>query len=261
MKSPAMNSPISVYKGKKGDFFMLVNLELIQYSVFDWKKQIRFPKVMNKDLAEELGIHLGDGCLLYYENSRQKGYVYSVTSGHNERAYLEKVVMPLMKKLYNLKSRVKTKRTSLVVEYHSKALFYFKRFLGVNSGPKVDIKIPTCVFQSNFIFDFIRGLFDTDGCLHFQKKYKKIHYYPALNFTSKSKKLVCQVNEVLLKNGFTTSLILDTEGIASNGTPCKTSRIFLYGNKNLERWIELIGFSNPKNIRKLKEWQAKGYVD
>ena len=101
---------------------MLVNPEQIQHSVFDVRKEIKFPTEVSKDLAEELGIHLGDRCLRYYENSRQKGYTYLVTSGHDEREYLSEVVMPLMKKLYNLESRLKTKKTCLVVEYHSKAL-------------------------------------------------------------------------------------------------------------------------------------------
>lgn len=61
------------------------------------------------------------------------------------------------------------------------------------------------------------------------------------------------------KNGFTTSACFNSKNLASNGTECTTHRVFLYGLKNLEKWVKLIGFSNPKNITKLNEWKKEGY--
>ena len=114
MNSAENNSLVSVFKGKKGKPIMLVDPELIKHSVFDLRKNIRFPKEMTCELAEEIGIHLGDGCLRYYENAKQKGYAYSVSSGHDERAYLENVIIPLMKNLYNLVIQISNSANLLI---------------------------------------------------------------------------------------------------------------------------------------------------
>lgn len=218
------------------------------------------PSKMSSDLAEEIGMHIGDGCLRFGKYKKCTAYSYEFTSGTDEEDYCLNYAMPLFYKLYSLKpSVVRAKHNnSIRLCYKSKRLFEFKKSLGLPVGKKDYVEIPECVLNSKYVFDCIRGLFDTDGCLHFQKKHKTVNYYPRLDITNKSEKLILQLDEILGGNGFTTSMILNTERYATNGTKCINSRIFLYGKNNLKKWLDLIGFSNPKNINKLQIWQKSG---
>ncbi len=226
-------------------------------------KPATIPDSMSKELAEEIGMHLGDGSLRYAKYDKCTQYAFTFTSGADEEDYCLNYVMPLIYKLYSLKPSVYRNKGNNTINlyYKSKKLLNFKKSLGIPVGKKDNLKIPKCVLESDYIFDFIRGLFDTDGCLHFQKKHKKVHYYPRLDISSKCQGLISQINAVFIKNGFTTSAVLNSRNYASNGTECRTSRVYLYGKKNLIRWIKFIGFSNPKNTNKLREWQEKGFVE
>ena len=212
-------------------------------------KPATIPNSMSKDLAEEIGMHLGDGSLTYGKYKTSTAYTYSFSSGTDEEEYCLNYAMSLIYKLYSLKptvSRAKHHNT-ISLQYKSKRLFNFKKSLGLPVGRKNHLEIPKCVLESNYVFDFLRGLFDTDGCLHFQKKYKKIHYYPRLDITSKSENLISQVDKVLRKNSFTTSLLLNIKAPASNGTECITSRVFIYGKKKtLKNGLNLLDFQIKK---------------
>ncbi len=241
----------------------LVGSRDIKLTTQDKTRGLKFPTEMNSDLAEEIGIHVGDGCMHSYVNNYGiKGYQYTTTSGLDEMDYVKGHLVSLIKKVYGLETLPKPKKDgSVQLHYGCKSLVKFKMTLGLPLGRKDNIVIPECVLKSDFILDFLRGLMDTDGCLCFLRKYRKVHYYPRLAIGSKSKKLILQVDSVLRSRGFKTTVSLDDTQKASNGVECTTSRVVMNGKKNLRRWINLIGFSNPKNIRKLEEWNAKGFIE
>ena len=239
------------------------NFEEIELSIQDIKRGLNFPKKMNGCLAEEIGVHIGDGSMYsYINNFGTKGFEYSITSNSNEKEYVEGHLVPLMRKLYGLETKPKFKNdNTLQLRYGSKSLVKFKINLGLPLGKKVEIKIPNCIISSDFVLDFLRGVMDTDGTLCFMKRNRKIHYYPRLAIRIKSKTLILQIDEILKEYGFTTTLSLDEKLIASNGVECTTSRVVMNGMNNLKRWEQLIGFSNPKNIKKLEEWKEKGFIE
>ncbi|MFH1239765.1 MAG: LAGLIDADG family homing endonuclease [Candidatus Diapherotrites archaeon] len=237
----------------------LVDISRISFSSVDRKKGIKFPREMSAELAEEFGIHVGDGGLYLYRLPHRNIINYTISSGKDELDYV-KHLKKLMKKVYNLDTKIYEKKDCLQLVYSSKVLLQFKKALGFPIGSKNKIQIPDCVLKSDFVSDFLRGLIDTDGCLQFQKKYKKIKYYPRIDIASKSRRLIEQVNEILLNMGFTTCVQYDKPGVASNGTMCFINRVYISGKKNLGRWVDSIGFSNPKNLKKLEAWLEKGYV-
>ena len=214
------------------------------------------PNCLSKELAEEFGIHTGDGHL--GSKSCQGKYIfydYSISSGADETDYILNYVRPLIKRLYNLEVKLCYKKSNeIALHYKSKALFTFKHALGFPNGKKDHIEIPEIILKSEYLADFLRGLFDTDGCLQFKNRNKKAPPYPRLDLTGKSRILITQVNMILIHSGFTTSLVHEARPHYKTGKICRTSRVFLYGRKNLEKWVDLIGFSNPKNIRKFEEW-------
>lgn len=239
---------------------------MLKFSYNDIKRELKIPKYLTKDLAEEIGIHLGDGSLGIYRNKfaikNYLKYAYHIAGSYDDEQYFKKFLIPLMEKLYNIRSHFyKSKNEkSITLSYQSKGLLYFKGSLGMPLGKKLNIAIPKIISDSDLKLHFIRGLFDTDGCLTFLKRHRKIHYYPRIDICSNSSRLIKQVSRILEKNEFVLTTTYDEIRNAGNGTLCKTSRLFLNGQENLFRWMKKIGTSNPKNRNKFNIWQKYGYL-
>ena len=258
MKPPALFSKNN-YKESKKQSVMVVDdwvCKVARSVKVEGRHKCSLPKKMSKELAEEFGIHVEDGHMGHRIYNGCNTYEYTISSGSDERKYLEKVVAPLIKKLYCIDLKVQIKqRNELRLSVKSKMLFNFKYGLGLPDGKKGNIGIPKIVLDSNFKTDFLRGLFDTDGCLQFKAR-KTVGPYPRIDIASKSKKMILQSNKILKNLGFSTCVGYSERKHYLTGTLCKCSRVYLYGHKNLNLWVDLIGFSNPKNIKKLKKYYS-----
>ena len=125
----------------------------------------------------------------------------------------------------------------------------------MNRGPKfLKISIPKKIMlNKGFSKAFIRGLFDTDGGLKFSKQNKKFNYYPRIRIYSKKSLMTEQVKIILDKFKFKYSRSLDRR----MGSDINTYEIS--GFKNLNKWLKLIGTSNPVNISKVLFLKKKGF--
>ncbi len=231
------------------------------FSHNDFRREVTLPKDLTKELAEETGIHVGDGSLYMSKKGTDTKYVYNISGGYDDELYFQEFVIPLIYRLYHIHPLIykPKKGKSIELRYQSKALAHFKKSLGLPVGKKDFIETPKFILSSPFRLDFIRGLFDTDGCLSFKKKHKNVKYYPVIDITSKSFELINQISKILHKQSFTTSKII-SETRLRNKTLCTNNRIYLYGKKNLIKWMNLIGTSQPKNIKKFKTWKKLGYL-
>ncbi|MFH1311168.1 MAG: LAGLIDADG family homing endonuclease [Nanoarchaeota archaeon] len=227
---------------KNKEFFreqkIFLNTKGIKFSRYDKMKNIKLPFEMSSELAEEIGIHLGDGCLSFNRK------YFSVKTNKKEENYMINFLFPLYKKLYNLDLKLMKLPSVVGFEICSQTLFDFKnKVLGIPYGNKVEkIEVPKVITESQnkeIYRAFIRGLFDTDGCVNIIKSKKN---YPVITFTIKSKKLISQTKEMLIRLGF----------IPYAGK----WRIDINGKFMLNKWLEEIGSNNPKNLVRLK--QASG---
>lgn len=221
---------------KYKDFFKNVEIEFdtkeVNFSHADVRKKIKLPKSMSPALAEEIGAHLGDGCLSYNRN------YFSIKSDKKEEGYFTGFLFKVYKELFNLDLRLMHTPNVCGFEICSKALAEFKnKVIGLPYGEKVErIKVPEAVLNTKnkeIYRVFLRGLFDTDGsvCL------VKINY-PVIGITIKSQSLISEVKDMLKKLGFMCS------GDKWN--------IHLNGTSMLNKWIKEIGSNNPKNIKRLQ---------
>ena len=211
------------------------------------------PFKMSKELAEEIGIHVGDGCLRIAKYKFGTKYTYEITSGRDEVEY-QIFISSLMERIYNKNRKITYCEDSIKLIYCSKSIALFKKEIGLPVGRKYNVKIPDCVLQSKFVPDFLRGLVDTDGCVMFYDRNKYAPPYPRMTIVNKSQPLILQVNKLLIDMGFSTFMDKDYRKDKRFNNPTLVHRIILYGHANLSKWISNIGFSNPKNLRKIANW-------
>ena len=228
----------------------------------DIKRGLKIPKTINKYLAEEIGIHVGDGSLGIYKHKSGIKYLYTISGHHNDELYFRKFIIPLMYRLYNIYPSIYKRKDekSMELNYQSKGLIHFKKSIGLPLGKKEEIVIPKKIIMSNFKLDFIRGIFDTDGCLCFKKRYRKFYYYPCINISNKSDKLIIQIYKILKREKFRVSITLNKQSPDSRGKLCTTSDLNLYGKDNVIKWMSLIGTSNPRTTFKFNIWKRYGYI-
>ena len=222
-----------------------------ELSYSDKKKELKLPENMTEELAELLGVLSGDGCISYYPKKNE--YWVSITGNSlSDMKYFIHHLAPLLKRIFNIDSKilkVKNQHTIRIV-IRSKGLFYFLKSIGMNIGPKNNIDIPKIVLaKRELIIAFIRGLFDTDGSLSLKGKRR----YPVISIKQKSRKIIEQLESILKSFGFPMYVEYDVVTHDARGFTSKGHRIYIYGRKNLEKWIMLIGFNNHKNLERVEK--------
>jgi intein/homing endonuclease len=207
----------------------------------------------SEDLAEETGIHIGDGSMNMYSHN---SYKYSYTGHAIDDLEFSIYFKKLMKKLYNLEPSLERiqKANTLSIGYFRKELLIFKQKMGLPMGPKTDILMPEWILKNKkFSICFIKGLFATDGYLQFQKKHRNYNYYPQLKITSQSEPLINQLDKIFSSLGIQSSVCCDKRITLRH--PNKIWSVYIYGNDNFYKFEELIGFINPKHRHKVEIWK------
>lgn len=213
---------------------------------FERGKGISWPSVLSEELAEETGIHIGDGFLSQKRNEfRVKG------DKSNERDYYDGYLSKLYKHLYGIRPKNREYDTCYGFEICSRDLWLFKtQVMKLPAGRKSRIRIPRIIKRGgpSALCAFLRGLMDTDGCFEFRSRYGREAYYPVMSLSCKSPLLAEDVRAAFGSLGFR-----PRKYIASNGY----WSIYLYGYSNFERYEKLIGWRNPKNMRKVLEFRKR----
>ena len=209
---------------------------------------------IDEDLAEDVGIHIGDGSMNFYSGI---GCYTVACHWIDDKEYIDSYVSKLIEKIYGIKPKLRIwSKGTYGFRIYSKDVVNFKsQVLNLPLGPKKNIKIPEIICKDERLLkSCLRGLIDTAGCLYLEKKYGKL--YPRIIFTNTSKPLVFQVKNCLEKFGFTVSLqVRNHDNKNWNITYILCTR----GFNNLKLWMRLVGFSNPKNIMKINLLKERKY--
>jgi len=212
--------------------FMKFNLKSIRYSQIDIQKGIKIPKKLTTLLAEDIGIHIGDGSL-YKSNASKSTYEFFYSFNAREEDYLNQV-LEIKRKLYNLKKYKITRiNNELRLRFYSLAIaLFYKEALKIPVGKKSRIIIvPPYILggKANVIVAFLRGIIDTDFCLRFVGE----RGYPRFTSNFASKSFVMDLKSCFAKLGIHAVICLDMKK-----TDKRTSRCY---NSN---YIALIGLQN-----------------
>ncbi len=204
---------------------------------------------INKDLAEETGIHVGDGSMNIYSGV----YSYTLACHHiDDKEYMDNYIITLYEKIYGIqpKGRAWSKGT-YGFRIHNKQIIEFKKdILGLPMGKKDKINIPSQILEKqSFRKDFLRGFIDTDGGINtFLANKRKV--YPRIEMCNVSENLMKEINQILKDLGFRTSTWVTKSKKARWND---LSRLSINGFEMLKKWKDEIGFSNPKNIKKAEK--------
>lgn len=216
------------------------------------------------DMAEIIGIHIGDGCMSI--NNRYKEY-YLGGDLKEEKEYHDKWVSLLFNKkimipLYNKKIRYKEyKKTGVYAFYifDSKIVDFFMK-LGIPPGPKIHMGVPDKIRNNRKLAKrFLRGLFDTDGNIYFDKSRsikKGINNIPEIKLGTVSEKLINHIFEILIGLGFHPRKKKPYKGKRDKNV---VHTLLIYRKDDIRRYINEIGFKNPKHYTKWLLYEKYGF--
>ena len=187
------------------------------------------------EFTSDLCEFIGDGCIGYCGT----GYFFQMT-GHAQldRTYYERRLIPiLLQFIPGLRFRLFTQENTLRLTVYSKALVMFLHGLGFPLGKKATtVRIPEHVLSPAAV----RGLFDTDGYVFFDKRPTYRKPYLRIGIHLQNPGLIEQVYDYL-----------NTRGISATITTRKT-KVQLNGPA-VQNFLVQIGFSNPRHLSKLEE--------
>ena len=211
------------------------------------------------EIAEICGVIVGDGHLSRYISSRRTDYRIEIVGNKTEEIEYFKYITKLFYHLFGKDFKLKMESDYARLYIHSKELLEFFENIGLIVGKKSDKSyIPNKILNDEVAsLHFLKGLADTDFCICFKKGGRKMNSYPKIVAEFASESLIKDIQVILNRIGITyykqTVTKNNTFGVFTH------YRLELNGRKNLEKWMELIGFSNPKHITKIKVLEKLGY--
>jgi hypothetical protein len=194
---------------------------------------ISIPSGYSSDLAEFVGILLGDGHLTLTQ--------VTVTLGNKELAYV-KYVADLMERLFHQKPKiVRTKRGDYVVYLGSTVLVKWLLSMGMAHNKVLSqVTVPGwCYSKQNYMKAVLRGLLDTDGSIY------KMHQGMQISFCNRSKPMLHSVRLILLRLGFRPSKVGE-------------KNVYLTRKADVARYAKYIGFANIKHQSRFKQFSGHG---
>jgi hypothetical protein len=219
--------------------------------------------ILTQDLAEFAGIHAGDGHL------RKDGRGLELSGGYDEKEYYDEIIIPILEKLINrkIKGRIFPSKGTYGINLNHKFINNLLEEFGFPKGNKSKVvEIPSIILNSNediFKRAFLRGLFDTDGSLSFDRKSrntnplkKKYHFYPRILLTTISRKMAEQVKKLCFQEGLNCSMYGSIPKIKTESTKYKLQ---ILGKSALDYWMEHIGFNNPSKRSRFEIWAKFGF--
>jgi len=196
---------------------------------------------LGEEESEILGIMFGDGSIY-----RTKRKLKVEITGHkmDDREYMLNHVAPLFLRVYGVRMRVSYRRDSNTMRLYtySQEVAMRLHMLGMPIGPKSRATLlPHADVEPE---SFIRGLFDTDGCV-----YRKYGCYAQVQFKSIARELMEFVRNTLILMGFHSSRIILDE---------TRYKFYLCRQEEVRRFFEFIRPANPKHLKRLAGiWSRK----
>ncbi len=171
----------------------MIDLSDVKKIKRDVRKKIKIPNDPTVELAEIIGIMLGDGCL---HKTKKGTYQICVAFNKKETLYLNHVKNLFETYFYPYIFNINEQKDEFLLVKGSKEIGMYMKSIGLMSGNKIKnkVKIPEWIFTNHsFMVAVLRGLFDTDGCI-----YRKYDHYAQIQFKFGSPYILNSIKRALL---------------------------------------------------------------
>lgn len=201
-------------------------------------------EINNLELAEFVGILLGDGCITTYRMKYKTRIIMQNrvkitldSEVDKDYVFFVKDIMAKILKVEPLIRKRKGENTIDVLSFKKSSVDFLIEEVGLKKSPKkFKAIIPEKFRNGMYGLKVLRGYFDTDGALVITNNNGTI--YPRLEMKVCPSPMKEQFIEILKKHAFRFGVykIINEE-----------VRIQINGFAQLKKWHEIIGFSNPKH--------------
>ncbi|HRN96060.1 MAG TPA: LAGLIDADG family homing endonuclease [Candidatus Levybacteria bacterium] len=221
---------------RKGGITSIANLR--KNGIIPNVKNYTLPVNFTEDLAEFVGIMLGDGGITPNQ--------CSITL--NSLADIEYVtfISNLTQKLFGEKPKMYYKKdcNAIVLYYNGTSLISYLTQIGLKIGHKVrqQVDVPDWVnIYPLYRNACLRGLMDTDGGV-FLHKYTvngRKYIYRKISFSNRSLPLLSFVFNTLIEIGLTPKLVDKVEN----------KKVWLYNNDEVKQYLQIVGTHNSRLLK------------
>lgn len=239
-------SPATVEGRRKGGIKAIANLK--RNGRIPSVKIYRLPEKFSADLAEYVGIMLGDGGITSGQST--------ITCNSIEDQNYIKFVCSLGKKLFGEEPKCFKKKDCNAITIYYNGSFLVRYFLqiGLKIGNKVkqQVDVPKWIKQvKKYRIACLKGLMDTDGGI-FLHKYKvngRTYTYRKICFSNRSFPLLRFVFETLKELKFTPKIVDKVEN----------KKVWLYNETETKQYLSLVGTHNSRLLKLFKEGDSDGH--
>lgn len=201
-------------------------------------KIYRLPEKFNADLAEYVGIMLGDGGIT-------PGQCTITLNSIADKDYID-FVRDLGKKLFGEEPKCFKKKdcNAIAIYYNGSFLVRYFIKIGLKIGNKVkqQVDVPDWIKQvEKYRVACLRGLMDTDGgvFLHRYKVNGKTYWYRKICFSNRSVPLLHFVFKTLQELKLTPKIIDKVEN----------NKVWLYNGEEVKQYLNLVGTHNSRLLK------------
>ena len=219
---------------------------------------------ISPELAEICGIHAGDG---YLRNANHK-WELDISGGMDEKVYYDNHVKSLFKSVFNVDLDTKGFQSRFTYGFvlRDKGIIEFMHSLGFPYGKKTYVvRVPAFIRNSGdkcLKLAFLRGFFDTDGCISFDKGYGKYiefkrthHVFPRVILSTVSKPLFEDLDKLIRLLGFQFAVQIYQPKLANEHI---SYRIWLRSS-NAVKWMDTIKSGNPSKTSRYEIWKKYSF--
>lgn len=162
----------------------------------------RIEEVTEAEIAYFIGFTAGDG----YIGKESRAERLKVEIQEPDRVLLEEMrqLLNLDRKIKLRESKLENSKNRVKLEVNQKGIIDAFRLHGIESPKAYSLKFPEQSIPKSLIRHYIRGFFDADGCIWFQRNNLR---YAVSEFVSCSEQFMRSLHQALKEEGIESTLV------------------------------------------------------
>ena len=195
--------------------------------------------IISPQLCELIGAIIGDG------NIYCGPPYYVEITGHPQldKDYFESFLIPTITKELNYSPKLSLRWGARRIRINNKNFVDFLIGMGIPYGKDKfrRVTIPDKILFSSHenLNSCIRGIFDTDGCAHFDMREAYKRPYIRIELHMQNRRLLLQIQDILKRNCVPATI------------PEKKETMYINGCYNVRKYLENIGFRNQRHLNRI----------